>query len=127
MAVKKRSDAQFATSSSAWRRFLCIYPVSVRVQHQLIGYESAGTSKAAFLKIFSEPKHAVAIPEVLWKVMAKQLYNNAIVRSQRGAFTTAKLDSGETVKDLSERLQDLAVSLPELEGAAGVAVAATFH
>jgi hypothetical protein len=32
------------------------------------------------------------------------------------------LDSGETVENLSERLQDLAVGLPELEGAAGDAL-----
>jgi hypothetical protein len=44
------------------------------------------------------------------------------LRSQRGAFTSAKLDSGETVDDLSERLQNLAVGLPEFEGAAGDAV-----
>jgi hypothetical protein len=55
-------------------------------------------------------------------VKAKQLYNNIMVRSQRGAYTSAKLESGETVDDLSERLQNLAVSLPELEGAAGDAV-----
>jgi hypothetical protein len=54
--------------------------------------------------------------------MAKQLYNYTMVRSQRGAFTSAKLDSRETVDDLSERLQNLAVGLPELEGAAGDAV-----
>jgi hypothetical protein len=33
-----------------------------------------------------------------------------------------KLDSGETVEDLSDRLQNLAVGLLELEGAAGDAV-----
>jgi hypothetical protein len=54
--------------------------------------------------------------------MAKQLYNDTMVRSQRGAFTSAKLDSGETVDDLSERLQNLSVGLPELEVAAGDAV-----
>jgi hypothetical protein len=43
--------------------------------------------------------------------MAKQLYNDTMVRSQRGAFTSAKLDSGATVDDLSERLEDLAVSV----------------
>jgi hypothetical protein len=99
-----------------------MYPVSERVQHQLIGYAFAGTAKASFLKISSEPKHADTTPEALWKVMAKQLYNDAMVRSQRGAFTIAKLDSGETVDDLSERLQNLAVGLPGLEGAAGNAV-----
>jgi hypothetical protein len=45
-----------------------------------------------------------------------------MVRSQRGAFTSAKLYSGETVDDLSERLQNLSVVMPELEGAAGDAV-----
>jgi hypothetical protein len=54
--------------------------------------------------------------------MAKQLYNDTMVRSQRSAFTSAKLDSGETIDDLSERLQNFAVDLPELEGAAGDAV-----
>jgi hypothetical protein len=54
--------------------------------------------------------------------MAKQLYNDTMVRSQRGAFTSAKLDSKETVDYLPERLQNLAVSLPDLEGAAGDAV-----
>jgi hypothetical protein len=58
----------------------------------------------------------------LWKVMAKQLYNYTMVRAQCGAFTSSKLDSRETVEDLLERLQDLAVSLPELEGGAGDAV-----
>jgi hypothetical protein len=51
--------------------------------------------------------------------MAKQLYNDAMMRSHRGAFTSAKIDCGETVDDLSERLQNLAVGLPELENAAG--------
>jgi hypothetical protein len=51
--------------------------------------------------------------------MAQQLYTDTMVRSQRGAFTSAKLDSKETVDDLSERLKDLAVGLPELEGVAG--------
>jgi hypothetical protein len=99
-----------------------MYPVLERVQHQMIGYAFAGTAKASFLKISSEPKHADETPEALWKVMAKQLYNETMMRSQRGAFTNAKLDSGETVDDLSERLQNLAVGLPELEGAAGDAV-----
>jgi hypothetical protein len=54
--------------------------------------------------------------------MAKQLYNDTMVRSQRGAFTSAMLDSGETIDDLSDCLQNLAVSLPELEGAASDAV-----
>jgi transcriptional regulator of aromatic amino acid metabolism len=54
--------------------------------------------------------------------MAKRLYNDTMVRSQCGAFTIGKLDSGETVDDLLERLQNLAVDLPELEGAAGDAV-----
>jgi hypothetical protein len=92
VAVKKRGDAQFATANSAWCRLLRTYPVSDRVQHQLIGYVFAGTAKTSFLKIPSEPKHADVIPEALWKVMAKQLYNDTIVRSQRGAFTSAKLD-----------------------------------
>jgi hypothetical protein len=56
------------------------------------------------------------------KSNGKQLYNDTMVRSQRCAFTSAKLDSGETVDDLSKRLQNLAVGLPELEGAAGDAV-----
>jgi hypothetical protein len=96
--------------------------VSERVQHQLIGYAFAGTAKASFLKISSEPKHADATSEALWKVMAKQLYNDIMVRSQRGASTGAKIDPGETVDDLSERLHSLAICLPELEGAAGDAV-----
>jgi hypothetical protein len=54
--------------------------------------------------------------------MAKQLYNYTKVRSQRGAFTSAKIKSEETVDDLSERLQNLAVGLPELESAAGDAI-----
>jgi hypothetical protein len=122
MAVIKREDAQFATAYSAWRRLLRMYPVSERVQHQLIGYALAGTAKESLLMICSEPKHADATPEALWKVMAKQLYNDNMVRSQCGAFTSAKLDSGETVDDLSERLKNLAVGLPELEGAIGDAV-----
>jgi hypothetical protein len=109
----KRGDARFATAHSAWRRLLCMYPVFERVQHQLTGYAFAGTAKASFLKISSEPKHADATSEALWKVMAKQLYNDTMVRSQRGAFTSANIDSGETVEDLSERLQNLAVALPE--------------
>jgi hypothetical protein len=96
--------------------------VSERVQPQLIGYAFAGTAKASFLKISSEPKYADATPEALWKVMAMQLYNDTMLRSQRDAFTNAKIDSGETVDDLSERLQNLAVGLPELECAAGDAV-----
>jgi hypothetical protein len=54
--------------------------------------------------------------------MARKLYNDAMVRSQRGAFTSAKISSGETVDDLSEPLQNLAVGLPESEGAASDAV-----
>jgi hypothetical protein len=119
MAVKKRAGAQIA---SALRRLLRMYPVSERVQHQLIGYAFAGTEKASFLKISSEPKHADATPETLWKVMSTYLYSDTMVSSQRGAFTSANLDSGETVHDLSERLQILAVGLSELEGAAGDAV-----
>jgi hypothetical protein len=42
-----------------------MYPVAGRVQHQLIGYEFAGTAKASFFKISSEPKHANATPEAL--------------------------------------------------------------
>jgi hypothetical protein len=95
VAVKKRGDAQFATAYSAWRRLLRMYLVSERVQHQLIDYAFAGTAKVSFLKISSEPKHADATPEMLLKVMAKQLYNDTMVRSQRGAFTSAKLDSGD--------------------------------
>jgi hypothetical protein len=53
-----------------------MYPVSERVQHQLIGYAFAGTAKALFLKISSESKHADATPEALWKLMAKKLYND---------------------------------------------------
>jgi hypothetical protein len=120
--VKKRGDTQFLTACSAWRRLLRMYPVSERVQHQLIGYAFAGTAKTSFLKISSEPKHADATPEALWKVMTKHLYNDTMVISQRGAFTSSKIDSGETVYDLLERLQNLAVGLPELEGAAGDAV-----
>jgi hypothetical protein len=56
-----------------------MYPMSERVQHQLIGYAFAGTAKASFLKISSEPKLADATPEALWKVMAKQLYNDTIL------------------------------------------------
>jgi hypothetical protein len=120
-AVKKRGDAQFATAYSAWRRLLRMYPVSERVQHQLIGYAFSRTAKASFLKISSQPKHD-ATTEALWKVMAKELYNDTMVRSQRGAFTSPKLDSVETVDDLSDRLQNLFIDLPELEGAAGDAV-----
>jgi hypothetical protein len=122
VAVKNRGDAQLTTAYSAWRRLLCMYPVSERVQHQLLGYAFAGTAKASFLKISSEPKHTNATPEKLWNVMAKKLYNDTMVRSQRGAFTSAKLDAGETVDDLSKRLQHLAVGLLELEVAAGDAV-----
>jgi hypothetical protein len=50
-----------------------MYPVSKRVQHQLIGYAFAETAKASFLKISSEPKHAAASPEAPWKVIAMQL------------------------------------------------------
>jgi hypothetical protein len=99
-----------------------MYPVSERVQHQPIGCAFSGTAKASFLKSSSAPKHAKATPDVLWKVMAKQLYNDTMMRSQRGAFTSAKLDSGETVDDLSDRLQSLSIGLSELEGAAGDAV-----
>jgi hypothetical protein len=122
VAVKKRGYAQFATAYSAWRRLLRMYPVSERVQHELIGYAFAETAYALILKISSESKHADATPEALWKVMAKQLYNDTKVMWQHGTFTSAKLDSGETVDDLWERLQNLAVGLPELEGAAGDAV-----
>jgi hypothetical protein len=122
VAVKKRGDAQFETAYSAWRRLLRMHPVSERVQHQLIGYAFAGTAKTSFLKISSERMYADSTPEALWKVMAKQLCNDTMVRSQRGAFTSAKLDFGETVDDLSERLQNLGVGLPEFEGAAGDAV-----
>jgi hypothetical protein len=52
----------------------------------------------------------------------KQLCNDTMVMSQRGALISAKIESGETVDDLSERLQNVAVGLPELEGAAGDAV-----
>jgi hypothetical protein len=122
LEVRNRWDVQFATAYSAWCRLLRMYPVSERVQHQLIGYAFAGNVKDSFLKIYSEPKHADATPEVLWKVMAKQLYNDTMVISKRGAFTSAKLDSEETVNDLSERLQNLAVGLPKLEVAASDAV-----
>jgi hypothetical protein len=83
VAVKRRGDAQFATAYSAWRRLLRMYPVSERVQHQLIGYAFAGTGKASFLKISAEPKNADATPEALWKLMGNQLYNDTMVRSQR--------------------------------------------
>jgi hypothetical protein len=96
-----------------------MYPASERVQNQLIGYAFAGTANDSFLKISSEPKHDDATLKALWKLMAKQLYNDTMMRSQPGAFTSAKLNSGETVDYLSERLQNLAVGLPELEGAAG--------
>jgi hypothetical protein len=99
-----------------------MYPVSERVQHQLFGYVFAGSEKASFLKISSEPKRSDVTPEALWKIMAKQLYNDTMMRSQRSAFTSAKLDFGETVDDLSERLQNLAVGLPELEGEADDAI-----
>jgi hypothetical protein len=89
VAVKNRGDAQFATAYSAWRRFLRMHPVSKRIQHQRIGYAFSGTAKASFLKISSEPKHADATPEALWEVMAKKLYNDTMVRSQRGVFTSA--------------------------------------
>jgi hypothetical protein len=49
--LKKRGDARFATAYSAWRRLLRMYPVTERVQHQLIGYAFAGTAKASFLMI----------------------------------------------------------------------------
>jgi hypothetical protein len=71
VAVMTRGDAQFATAYSVWRRLLHMYPVSERVQHQLIGYAFAGTEKASFLKISSESKHPDATSEPLWKVMAK--------------------------------------------------------
>jgi hypothetical protein len=109
VAAKKRGDVQFSTAYSAWRRLLRMYPESERVQHQLIGYAFAGTAKASFLKISSEPKHADATPEVLWEVMEEQLYNDTMVRSQRGAFTSSKLYCGETVDDLSERLHSPSV------------------
>jgi hypothetical protein len=78
VAVKKRGDSKFAPAYSAWRRLLRMYPVSERVQHQLIGYAFSGTAKAAFLKVSSDPKHADATPETLRKVIAKQLYNNTM-------------------------------------------------
>jgi hypothetical protein len=71
--------------------------------------------------------HADATPVALWKVMAKQLCNDTMVRSQRSAFDRAKLDSRETIDDLSERLQNLAVGLSHLNGAGGDEIAATFH
>jgi hypothetical protein len=76
------ADAQFATAYSAWRRLLRMYRVSERVQYQLIVHAFAGTAKAPFLKISSEPKHTDATPEA----MEKQLYHDTMVRSQRGAF-----------------------------------------
>jgi hypothetical protein len=79
VAVKKRGDAQFATAYSAWLRLLRMYPESERVQNQLIGYAFAGTAKASIFKISSEPKHADATTEALWKVMVKQLYNDTMV------------------------------------------------
>jgi hypothetical protein len=120
--VKKWGDAQFATAYRACRRLLRMYSVSERVQHQLIGYAFAGTAKASFLKISSEPKNTDATPEALCKVMTQNLHNDTMVRSQRGAFTSANIDSKETVDDLSERLQNLAVRLQKLEGSAGDAV-----
>jgi hypothetical protein len=52
----------------------------------------------------------------------KKLFNDIMVGSQRGMFNSANLDSRETVDDLSDSLQNLAVGFPELEGAAGDAV-----
>jgi hypothetical protein len=59
---------------------------------------------------------------VLWKVIAMQLYNETMMRTRRGAFISAKLDSGEMIDDLSERVQNLAVGLPELKGKVGDSV-----
>jgi hypothetical protein len=86
VAVTKQGGAQFATVYSAWRRLLRMYPASGRVQHQLIGHAFAGTAKAAFLMISSEPKYADKTLKALWKVMAKQLYNYTMVRAQSGAL-----------------------------------------
>jgi hypothetical protein len=52
--------------------------------------------------------------------MAKELYNDTVVKSHCGAYSRAVIDSGETVDNLSERLHDLAADLPELEGAAAM-------
>jgi hypothetical protein len=61
VAMKKRGDAQFATAYSAWSRLMRMYPVSERVQHQVISYVIDGTAKTSFLKIFSEPKHVLCV------------------------------------------------------------------
>jgi hypothetical protein len=62
--------------------------------------------------------------ETLWKQMAKELYNDTMVSSQFDAFTSAVLDSDETVENLSKRSLDRAVGLPELEGTPVLALSA---
>ena len=119
VAVKKKGDTNFGSLYSSWNQLLKQYPVSESAQHQLLGYGFSGVAAKVFLNVQSDARNVHCSPSEPWKIMAQKLYNSEMVQAQRANFTSTVLGPEETVADLADRLQELAVGLAEIDGDAG--------
>lgn len=119
VAVAKKGDVNFATARASWKSLMGLYPVSLRVQLQLLGYAFTGTAYKMFLVVMADPRNEGCSAEEIWQRMASRLYNTTMVQTQRSKMTATMLEPGESVGDLLERLTELSMGLPEMEGAGG--------
>lgn len=120
-AVKKKGDARLSTAFGAWKKLLRMYPILELVQRQVMGYALDGLSTDPFLKITRDPKNSEAYLENIWHLMVGRLYNETMVEGQRSQITAAAIRFVESVSDLSDRLEELAMGLPEMRFEGGKA------
>ena len=119
VAVAKKGDVNFATARASWKSLVGMYPVSQSVQLQLLGYAFTGSAYKVFLVVMADPRNYGCSAEEIWQRMATKLYNMTMVQTQRSKMTAATLAPGESVGDLLERLTELSMGLPEMEGPGG--------
>jgi hypothetical protein len=81
-----------------------------------LGYAFSGEAATLFLEVMGEANIGITAEEV-WKLMAAKLYNDDMIETQRANFNAASLEAGEDVSGLAKRLYELALVLPELQGA----------
>ena len=120
VAVAKKGDVNFATARASWKSLVGMYPVSQSVQLQLLGYAFTGSAYKVFLVVMADPRNGSCSAEEIWQRMATKLYNMTMVQTQRSKMTAAALAPGESVGDLLERLTELSMGLPEMEGPGGM-------
>lgn len=76
-------DASFATAQNQWRALIKTYPVSIRVQKQLLGYSLKGIEKTEYMEVTSEIRNELLLPDFIWSKMDAKLYKISMVSSQR--------------------------------------------